>query len=279
MKIVLFCGGMGTRLKEYSDTIPKPLVEIGNRPIIWHLMKYYAYYGHSDFILCLGYKSEYIKDYFLNQGTRLAKNLMCSDDGPALSPYDTDIQDWNITFAETGLESNIGSRLLAVEKYLKGESVFMANYCDGLTDLVLPEYLEHFRYHGKTASFLAVKPSQSFHVIKMEQGSRVVKIQPAIESDVLINGGYFVFTPEIFEYLREGQDLVEEPFCRLIVQDQLIAYRHPGFWACMDTFKDKLKFDELYQSGVMPWAIWESKPNDSLESALSLASAGVVSSQ
>lgn len=269
MKVVLFCGGVGTRLKEYSETIPKPMVDIGYRPIIWHLMKYYAYYGHTDFILCLGYKGDYIKNYFLNYDECLSNDFVLSNGGREIRLYNSDIEDWTITFVDTGLHSNIGRRLKAVEKYLEGEEVFMANYSDGLTDMPLPDYLDHFYRHDKIASFIAVQPSQSFHVVKMGAGSLVASIEPVGQSDVWINGGFFVFKKEIFNCIQENEELVREPFQRLIAENQLIAYPYKGFWACMDTFKEKQLFDDLYRSGEMPWAVWENRPGNVKENLLS----------
>jgi len=259
MKVVLFCGGLGTRLKEFSETIPKSLVEIGYRPIIWHLMRYYAYYGHKDFILCLGHRGDLIKNYFLNYSEMLSNDFVLSKGGREIRLYNNDIEDWTITFMDTGLNSNIGQRLKAVQKHLEGEEIFMANYSDGLTDLYLPDYLEHFYNHNKVASFLCVQPSQSFHVVSLGQDSAVTQIKPTGEADLWINGGFFVFKKEIFDYIREGEELVHEPFCRLIDEQQLIGYRHYGFWACMDTFKEKKQFDDMYSSGNMPWAFWENR--------------------
>ena len=257
MKVVLFCGGMGTRLKEHSDTIPKPMVDIGYRPIMWHLMKYYAYYGHKDFILCLGYQGDYIKNYFLNYDECLSNNFVLSNGGREVRLYNSDIEDWTITFIDTGLNANIGQRLKAVEKYLEGEEVFMANYTDGLTDLPLPQHLDQFYKADKIASLLTVRPSSSFHVVKLGDGYSVSSIEPVRESDLWINAGFFVFKKGIFDYICEGEELVLEPFTRLIEQNQLMAYRYDGFWAGMDTFKEKQMFDEMHQTGKMPWAVWE----------------------
>lgn len=265
MKVVLFCGGLGTRLKEYSETIPKPMVDIGYRPIIWHLMKYYASYGHKDFILCLGYKGDYIKNYFLNYNECLSNDFVLSGGGREVRLYNNDIEDWTITFADTGLNSNLGQRLLAVEKYLEGDQVFMANYSDGLTDLPLPIYLEQFNRSNKIASFLSVKLSQSFHIVNIGEENNVTSIQPVNQSDLWVNGGYFIFKRKIFDYIREGEELVQEPFSRLIAQNQLITFPYHGFWACMDTFKEKQIFDDLYRSGNMPWAVWKDQ-KDALSS-------------
>jgi glucose-1-phosphate cytidylyltransferase len=258
MKVVLFCGGLGTRLREYSETIPKPMAEIGHRPIIWHLMRYYAHFGHKDFILCLGYRSDYIKNYFLNYNECLSNDFVLSHGGRKVQLYNHDIEDWTITFVDTGLNANIGQRLMAVRPYLEGEEIFMANYADGLADLDLNLYLDNFYRQDKTASFLAVQPSQSFHVVSMGEDTVVQSIEPVLKADLWINGGFFVFKKSIFDYIKFGEELVVEPFQRLIAQQELIAYRNSGFWACMDTLKEKMLFDEMYSKGRTPWAVWES---------------------
>ena len=260
MKVVLFCGGLGTRLQEYSTTIPKPMVNIGYRPIIWHLMKYYAHYGHKDFILCLGYRGDYIKNYFLNYDECLSNDFVMTKGGQEVHLYNSDISDWTISFIETGLNSNIGQRLKAIEPYLEGEDVFMANYSDGLTDLPLDDQLEHFYQNDKIASMLCVKPSQSFDVLSMGPDNFVVDMEPVSKADLWINGGFFIFKNEIFDYMQPGEELVREPFRRLIAQNDLIGYRYSGFWGCMDTFKEKKMFDEMYSKGDTPWAMWDSAP-------------------
>ncbi len=267
MKVVLFCGGLGTRLKEYSETIPKPMVEIGYRPIMWHLMKYYASYGHTEFILCLGYRGDVIKNYFLNYNECLSNDFVLSDGGRTIQLLNQDISDWTITFVETGLNANIGQRLMAVRHHLGSDEVFMANYSDGLSDLYLPAYLDHFQQHGKIASFLSVLPSQTFHVVAAEANGEVSSILPVQDMNLWINGGFFAFRREIFDYMREGEELVNEPFQRLIAQKQLVTYRNPGFWACMDTFKEKKMLDDMVARGAMPWAVWEQGTTQALRPA------------
>lgn len=257
MKVVLFCGGLGTRMREYSETIPKPMVDIGYRPIIWHLMKYYAHYGHKDFILCLGYRGDYIKKYFLNYDECISNDFSMSKGGKDIDIFNKDIEDWKITFVDTGLNSNIGQRLKAVEKYLVDDEVFMANYTDGLSDLYLPKYIDEFNRRNKTASFLCVKSSQSFHIVSLMDGNLVSGIKAIGETDLRINGGFFIFKRSIFDYIKEGEELVREPFQRLISKQELMAYSHEGFWACMDTFKEKQLFDDLEASGNPPWAVWK----------------------
>jgi len=259
MKVVLFCGGLGTRLREYSGTIPKPMVEIGYRPILWHLMKYYAHYGHKDFILCLGYKGDSIKQYFLDYNECISNDFVMSQGGRDIRLYNSDIDDWSITFVDTGLSSNIGQRLKAVQPYLEGEEMFLANYTDGLSDLPLPEYLDAFSASNKIAGLVTVRPSVTFHVVEMA-GQAVRSISPVQTSDLWINAGFFALRPQVFDYMRDGEELVFEPFARLIGDDQLMAYRHEGFFTVMDTFKEKQLFDDLYNSGKMPWAVWKDQP-------------------
>jgi len=260
MKVVLFCGGLGTRLREYSETIPKPMVNIGYRPIIWHVMKYYAHYGHTEFVLCLGYRGDVIKQYFLNYEECLSNDFELSKGGTELTLYGRDIQDWKITFVDTGLYSNIGQRLKAVQRYLEGEEMFLANYTDGLSDLPLPPYLDHVRERGAIGSFVCVRPSQSFHLVTMDGGGLVKDIRHVAQADLWINGGFFAFRREIFDHMREGEELVEQPFARLIDKSALVAYRHDGFWTCMDTFKDKQRLDDMNAQGDCPWEVWKGEP-------------------
>jgi len=256
MKVVLFCGGLGMRLREFSEVIPKPMVNIGYRPILWHVMKYYAHYGHKDFILCLGYGADFIKNYFLNYNECISNDFVLSQGGKSLRLFNSDISDWNITFADTGTTSNIGQRLRAVEKYLDGEEIFLANYSDGLTNLPLDQQIEQFKKEHKVASFVCVKPSVSFHFVTLNPGGVVEAITDVSHSDIRINGGYFVFRKNIFDYMKDGEELLYEPFQRLVKQEQLLAYKYDGFFACMDTFKDKQMLDDLYAKGQGPWQVW-----------------------
>lgn len=256
MKVVLFCGGLGLRIRDVEN-IPKPLVQIGYRPLLWHVMKYYAHYGHKDFILCLGYGADAIKKYFLDYSECVSNDFVLSCGGKKVELYNTDTHDWRITFVDTGINSNIGQRLKAVEKYLEGEDEFLANYSDGLTDLPLPQQLDHFHQQGKVASFLCVLPNLSYHVVSLEADSSLVSGINAInDGSVRINGGYFIFKKEIFDYIEEKEELVIEPFERLMQEKQLIGYQHDGFWAGMDTFKDKQQLESLWGSGAAPWHVW-----------------------
>jgi glucose-1-phosphate cytidylyltransferase len=260
MKVVLFCGGLGMRLRDYSETIPKPMVNIGYRPILWHVMKYYAHFGHKDFILCLGHRADAVKAYFLNYNECVSNDFVLSSGGKKLELYNSDIHDWRITFADTGIESNIGQRLKAVEKYLEGENEFLANYSDGLTDLPLPQQLEHFRNQDKIASFLAVRPNLSYHLVSLKQGDAhlVSGIHAINKGSMRINGGFFAFKAKIFEYMHDKEELVNGPFERLIAEGQLIGYPYEGFWASMDTFKDKQQLENLWGTGKAPWEVWKN---------------------
>ena len=201
MKVVLFCGGLGMRLREFSETIPKPMVNIGYRPILWHIMKYYAHYGYNDFILCLGYGADFIKNYFLNYNECVSNDFVFSEGGKSLQLFNSDIDSWKITFADTGMSANIGQRLKAVEKYLNGDEIFLANYSDGLTDVPLDRQIEQFENEQKVASFLCVKPNLSFHFVTLNSGGVVEAIRDVSRSDIRINGGYFVFRNNIFKYM------------------------------------------------------------------------------
>jgi|SoiMethySBSTD1v2_1073268.scaffolds.fasta_scaffold09246_9 glucose-1-phosphate cytidylyltransferase len=259
MKVVLFCGGLGMRLREHSESVPKSMVNIGYRPILWHIMKYYAHYGHKEFILCLGYKADSIKNYFVHYDESISNDFILTNGGRKLRLLSSDIDDWKITFVDTGLHSNIGERLRQVERYIEDDEVFLANYTDGLTDLHLPDMIDHFNASQKTASFVSSQPTHSFHVVKRDESGLVTAIQHLAHSDILINGGYFIFKRRIFDYVRSGEELVEAPFQKLIAEKELISYHYNGFWAPMDTFKDKQLLDELYGRGEAPWEVWKSE--------------------
>jgi glucose-1-phosphate cytidylyltransferase len=256
MKVVLFCGGLGTRLREFTGEIPKPMVKIGYRPILWHLMKYYAHFGHKEFVLCLGYKADVIKQFFLKYEEWISNDFTLSAGGKELHLESSDIEDWKITFVDTGLHANIGQRLMAVRSYVANDEIFLANYSDGLTDMDLTRMIERFERSGKVASFVAAPPSQSFHTVGLELDGHVTSIRPVSESNLMINSGFFIFRRQIFEYMRPGEELVREPFARLITERQLIAYRAERFW-CMDTFKEQQELSDLFNSGSAPWELWK----------------------
>src|SRR4051794_8065342 len=229
MKVVLFCGGLGLRIQEAAPSIPKPMVPIANRPILLHIMKYYAHYGHDDFIICLGHKGDVIKEFFLNYNEALANDFVLSGVGGGgakeIELLDNDIGEWRITFVNTGLHSNIGQRLRAVRKHLVGEDAFLATYGDAVTDAPLPTMLASFQEQDKIASFLCVRPSTySFHTVELSDSRLVRGIEDVTRADMWINGGFFVFRPEIFDYMEKGEELVEKPFDRLIELEELVGY-------------------------------------------------------
>jgi glucose-1-phosphate cytidylyltransferase len=238
MKVVLFCGGLGMRLRDYDENVPKPMVPIGYRPILWHVMKYYAHFGHKDFILCLGHRADLIKSYFRNYDECVSNDFVLSEGGRRLELLQSDVSDWRITFVDTGISSNIGQRLKAVEPHLAGDGEFFANYSDGLTDLPLPAPLEHFRRHDRIASFLCVRPQLSYHFVVAEKDGQVTSIQDVGQTGLRINGGFFILRTEIF------------------AENQLLAYRHDGFWESMDTFRDKQRLDDMHARGDAPWEVW-----------------------
>jgi glucose-1-phosphate cytidylyltransferase len=258
MKVVLFCGGLGMRIREASDSVPKPMVTIGYRPILWHLMKYYAHYGHNDFVICLGYRGDVIKNYFLNYSECLSNDFVLSEGGKKLELLGSDIHDWKITFVETGLNSNIGQRLKAVERSVGDEPEFLATSSDGLSNLPLPVQMEHFRSHDAVASFVSVKPNLSYHLVATEPNGLVSSIEDIGRSPIRINGGFFMFKQEIFKHLRPGEELVREPFQRLVREQRLTAYEYDGFWMSMDTFKDRQQLEDIYARGGAPWEVWNN---------------------
>ncbi len=266
MKVVLFCGGLGMRLREYSESIPKPLVNVGNRPILWHVMKYYAHYGHKDFILCLGWKGEMIKEYFLNYNECLSNDFVINKNEHAIELLSRDVQDWNITFVDTGLMSNIGQRLKAVEKHLDGEKTFLANYTDGLSDISLDLLIDKHHANEATATFMSVRPVQTFHCVEARDDGSVSEIVAVSESGLRANAGFFVFDHAIFENIQDGEEIIPAPFNRLIAKNKLFSVPYEGFFACMDTYKEKQMFDDLQESGDRPWEVWRYPRHESVES-------------
>jgi glucose-1-phosphate cytidylyltransferase len=253
MKVVLFCGGLGTRIREYSETIPKPMVPIGAHPILWHIMQYYSDYGHRNFILCLGYKSNVIKDYFLNIKPTLGVDCVISNFGKKVEVLGAAAPDWRIALVDTGVWRNVGERLMAIKHHVQDEEIFLANYSDGLTDAPLDQMIDFFKRSGKLGCFIAVRAPFNFHLVEFESEGYVRRLRSSQEADVWINGGYFIFRNEIFDYIRDKEELVLEPFNRLIEADQLVAYRYEGFWRAMDTLRDRQLLEEMVERGEVPW--------------------------
>jgi glucose-1-phosphate cytidylyltransferase len=258
MKVVLFCGGLGMRMREGTSNQPKPMALIGDRPLLWHVMRYYAHFGHTDFVLCLGYGAAVVKDYFLRYDETLSNDFALVGPDRQVQMFSTDITDWTVTFIDTGQDATIGERLMRVRKHVDGEPVFLANYADTLTDAPLPEMITRFQETDATASLLAVPPVSSHHVIEMDPAGRVSRLREVRELMTWENGGYFVLRPEIFDMLREGEDLVPHALNRLLPEGRVLAQPYTGFWRAVDTFKDRAEMEALYARGACPWMLWDA---------------------
>jgi glucose-1-phosphate cytidylyltransferase len=253
VKVVIFCGGLGVRMGEATQSIPKPMISVGGKPILWHIMKWYESWGFDDFILCLGYKGEVIKQYFLDYNEALSNDFVLTNGGRDVRLLGTDMSNWRVTFVDTGARTLIGERLLAIASHLGDDPYFLATYGDGLTDAPLPDMIDRLRTSGKTALFLSVRPMQNLHVVDADVDGVVSAVEDMQKASVWINGGFFVFRRDVFQYVNPGEDLVVEPFRRLIDHGELLTYRYEGFWEPMDTIHDKQRLDELAESGRAPW--------------------------
>jgi glucose-1-phosphate cytidylyltransferase len=255
MKVVLFCGGLGTRIREYSENIPKPMVPVGQYPMLWHVMQYYSQYGHRDFVLCLGYKANVIKDYFLNSYRWTHSDCVISNFGRKVEGIGEQPPDWQVSLVDTGIWRNIGQRLMAVRSLVENEDMFLANYSDGLTDAPLPEIVEKFKQSNMVGCFVAVHPPFNFHLAEFNGADSVKRFRSSQQAEIWINGGYFIFRNEIFDYIRDGEELVLEPFNRLIEAGKLMGYKYEGFWRAMDTLRDRQVLEEMIERGEMPWRL------------------------
>jgi glucose-1-phosphate cytidylyltransferase len=253
MKVVLFCGGLGMRIRDYSEAVPKPMIPVGSQPMLWHIMNYYSSFGHRDFTLCLGYKANVIKEFFLGYRQEVFTDCVVSGNGSKVELLGRPQNDWRVTMIDTGIWRNIGERLWAVRDRVAGEEMFLANYSDGLSDVDLDVMIEDFKRTGKIACFLAVQPPVTFHLADIGDDNRVLGMRAADRADLWINGGFFIFRREIFDYMRKGEELVVEPFARLIEEGQLLAYKHRSFWRSMDTLRDRQVLEEMVEKGRMPW--------------------------
>jgi glucose-1-phosphate cytidylyltransferase len=262
VKVVIFCGGLGVRMGEETQKIPKPMVRIGNRPILWHIMRYYAAWGHTEFILCLGYKGDVIKEYFLQHDEALTNDFVLdrSRGQTRIELLSDDTGEWRATFVDTGLNATIGERLKAVEHHVGDDDIFLATYGDGLTDAPLDQVIESFRQRGKIATMLSVKPAFNAHLITTTGDGTVSEITDLSLSDIRINGGFFVFRREIFDFIEAGDELVEQTFARLIPRGEVVAHRYDGFFGPMDTIKDRQRLEALDESGRAPWRLVGPEP-------------------
>ncbi len=257
MKVVILAGGFGTRISEESYLKPKPMIEIGEQPILWHIMKEYSKYGFNEFIICLGYKAycikEYFADYFLHTSDvtfDLAKNEM--------TVHDNFAEPWKVTLIDTGLYTMTGGRIKRIQKYV-GNETFMLTYGDGVSNVNINELVEFHNKHGKIATMTAVNTGQRFGVLITDSENNIKSFREKRKTDgSWINAGYMVLNPEVFDYIQNGDETVfeQEPLEKLAKDNQLVAYKHEGFWQCMDTQKDKMKLEELWQRGNAPWKVW-----------------------
>lgn len=260
MKTVLLCGGQGTRIRDVAEDIPKPMIPIGTRPILWHIMKNYATFGYNDFILCLGYRGQVIKDFFINYDmlTHDFTLKLGQPDSLEIKSRSTH-EDWNVTLAETGLNAMTGDRLRAVRKYVADDETFMLTYGDGLSDIDIDRLLAFHREHGKIATLTGVRPPGRFGEIESSSDGQVLEFNEKPQATGgRISGGFFVFNRKIFDYLPDEDGLVleETPLRRLVMDNQLMVHHHDGFWQCMDTYRDFKYLSGLWETGQAPWKNW-----------------------
>ncbi|MQA34009.1 sugar phosphate nucleotidyltransferase [Modestobacter roseus] len=261
MKVVLFCGGYGMRMRDDVDDVPKPMQLIGDRPLLWHVMRYYAHFGHTEFVLCLGYGAHHVVRYFRDYDETLSNDFVLRRGGAEIQMLSTDISDWTITFAHTGLDTPIGERLRRVRSFVQDDDVFAANYADVLTDAPLDEIEAAFHARGAIGSLLAVPPQAAFHMVESDADGWVQGISSVSSLGVEENGGYFFFTPEVFDFLGEGEDLVTDALPRIAARRRLLAWSHHGFWKPADTVKERSELDTLARHHDRPWALWnEARP-------------------
>ena len=246
------------RMRDGVNSGPKPMAMVGERPLLWHVMRYYAHFGHTEFVLCLGYGASYVKDFFLNYDETRSNDFVLANGARDVQLFSTDISDWRVTFVDTGLSSPIGERLRRVRRFVDGEKMFMANYADVLTNAPLPDIIGRFERSDAVASLLAVPPQSSHHVVEIGEDGLISQVTPMRDLRQWENGGYFVLRPEIFDYLSEGEDLVEDAIMRrLVPRRKVVAYPYKGYWSPADTVKERAQLDEMYHQGNCPWMIWD----------------------
>lgn len=233
MKVVLFCGGRGMRMRDGVEDVPKPLSVVGGLPLLWHVMSWYAGHGHRDFVLCLGYRADDVR--------RVVREHADAS--------------WHVEYVDTGVDTLIGQRLVKVRRYVQDEDVFLANYCDLLSDVPLPEVVDEFTATDAVAGLVAVRPQASFHLVQLGQGGRVSRVAPVTDEPIWQNGGFFVMRPEVFDSIRPGEELVDAPFARLAAAGRLYAFPWEGFWVPLDTQKDRQRLDALHAAGQHPWLV------------------------
>jgi glucose-1-phosphate cytidylyltransferase len=260
MKVVILCGGQGTRIRDVADNIPKPMIPVGNYPILWHIMKYYAQWGHKQFVLCLGYKGAIIKDFFLNYQAHTSDFTVSLGKANAVTYHNNHAElDWEVTMAETGLQAMTGARVQRIKKYISDDDTFMMTYGDGLGDVDLDALVAFHRQHGKILTVTGVRPPGRFGELAEDAGGKVMEFNEKPQaSGGRISGGFFVCDRRLFDYLDDREDLVfeQEPMRRLVKDGELMVFRHDGFWQPMDTHREYMLLNGLYEKGAAPWVIW-----------------------
>ena len=258
MKVGILTGGLGSRLSEETTVKPKPMVEVGEYPILWHIMKYYAQFGHTDFALALGYKGEYIKRWFADRATLGGDLHVDTGAGTVRATGSNGVEDWNVSLIETGRTTNTGGRIKRLVPHLGDQGTFMVTWGDGLSTIDLDALVEFHRDHGKLCTLTAVHPPARYGHIEIEGDQIIEFTEKPQAAEGWINGAFFVMEPEIADYIDGDDTLFErEPLERLASDGQLMAYKHTDFWACMDTMRDKVMLDKLWESGSAPWKVWK----------------------
>lgn len=258
MKVVLLAGGFGTRISEESYLKPKPMIEIGEKPILWHIMKHYSSYGHNEFIICCGYKAYSIKEYFSDYYLHNCDITFDFRNENSMQIHANTTEPWRVTLIDTGLNTMTGGRIKRIQPYI-GDEPFMLSYGDGVCDVDLEALQKYHKKHGRLATVTTVNPGQRFGIMDVSEQGVIHSFREKSDSDgALINGGFFVLQPEVFNYIQDDQTIFEkEPLETLAKEKNLMAFRHPGFWQCMDTQRDKQQLEELWETGKAPWKSWE----------------------
>lgn len=258
MKVVILAGGYGTRISEESHLKPKPMIEIGDKPILWHIMKEYSYYGFNEFIICCGYKQHIIKEWFADYYLYNCDITFDFSEGNQMTVHNSVAEPWQVTLVDTGLNTMTGGRVKRIQKYV-GHETFMLTYGDGVSDIDIGALLEYHRSHGKMVTLTAVNVAQRFGVLGLDQRNTIISFREKnMDNGSRINGGYMVFEPGVFEYLKGDTTVLErEPLETIAVAGELKAYLHNGYWQCMDTKREKERLDALWESGQAPWKVWK----------------------
>jgi len=257
MKVIILAGGLGTRLREETEFKPKPMVEVGGHPVLWHIMKNFANFGHTEFIIATGYKSEYIKDYFLHYKTRNNDFTITLGKTDSLIIHGQDEHDWKVTIADTGLNTLTGGRLVGASKYLDKNDDFLMTYGDGLANVDLNKLVKHHENSGKLATVTVVQPLSRFGVVELDEDGSVYQFREKPQVEGWINVGFFVMSPEVINYIDPNEPLEQKPMAKLASERNLNAFRHTGFWQPMDTYREAQLLNELWDSGNAPWKTWK----------------------